>query len=77
MRLSGQRVAVVGGTSGIGLTDARAAASEERRRLFEKTSHGLLVGRIGAAEEVAQTCLYLMTNEFSTGTSVTIDGGAV
>lgn len=36
---------------------------------------GQLVNRVGRPEEVAQALLYLMLNEYATGTTVDVDGG--
>ena len=48
---------------------------EKRDAFFEETSKQLLTGRIGEADEVAQTYLYLMQQGFSTGQIVIVDGG--
>lgn len=36
---------------------------------------GQLVGRVGRPEEVAQALIYLMLNDYATGTTVDVDGG--
>lgn len=41
----------------------------------EKLGGKLLVGRIGRPEEIADAALFLMKNEYVTGTTLTIDGG--
>lgn len=46
-----------------------------KRERFAEMSKRLLVGRIGKAEEVASAVLFLMTNEFVTGTALYVDGG--
>ena len=46
-----------------------------RRAVLAKVAGSIPAGRVGRPEEIAQTVLYLMTNEFSTGTVVDIDGG--
>lgn len=50
-------------------------AQGRRRAVLEKVAASIPAGRVGRPEEIAQTVLYLMTNEFSTGTVVDIDGG--
>jgi NAD(P)-dependent dehydrogenase (short-subunit alcohol dehydrogenase family) len=54
-----------------GLDDA------ERTALYEATGGSLPVGRVGEAAEVAAGYLYLMDNGYSSGSVVTIDGGAL
>lgn len=61
MTLKGQRLVIIGGTSGIGLATAKAAAAPVRR--------------VGRPEEVAQTVLHLMANTFTTGSTLYVDGG--
>jgi len=48
---------------------------DKRDAFFEETGKQLLTGRIGEADEVAQTYLYLMQQGFSTGQIVIVDGG--
>ncbi|MGC2964316.1 SDR family oxidoreductase [Paraburkholderia graminis] len=35
------------------------------------------VGRVGEAEDLAQTYVYLMTNRYATGQTMIVDGGGV
>jgi NAD(P)-dependent dehydrogenase (short-subunit alcohol dehydrogenase family) len=49
----------------------------ERNTLFEKVGQMLAVGRVGEADDLAETYLYLMREGFSTGTMVVVDGGGV
>jgi NAD(P)-dependent dehydrogenase (short-subunit alcohol dehydrogenase family) len=49
----------------------------EREQLFESVGNSLPVGRIGAADDIAQAYLFLMQEGFSTGQTVVVDGGAV
>ena len=49
----------------------------EREKLFESVGKSLPVGRVGEADEVAQTYLFLMQEGFSTGQTVIVDGGTV
>jgi NAD(P)-dependent dehydrogenase (short-subunit alcohol dehydrogenase family) len=45
--------------------------------LYEQTGRGLLVGRVGEPEDIASAYLYLMSNGFSTGAIVEVDGGHI
>ena len=47
----------------------------EPEELYRAMGEKLLVGRVGQVSEVAQTYLYLMRNGFSTGSTITVDGG--
>ncbi len=49
----------------------------DRAALYRDVGAALPVGRVGEAEEVAQTYLYLMQNGFTTGQVVIVDGGTV
>jgi NAD(P)-dependent dehydrogenase (short-subunit alcohol dehydrogenase family) len=49
----------------------------EREKLYESVGSRLPVGRVGEADEVAQAYLFLMKEGFSTGQTVTVDGGTV
>lgn len=46
--------------------------AEERLREWQQR---LPVGRVGQADEIAQTVVYLLTNDFVTGQVITVDGG--
>ena len=48
----------------------------ERQAMFAQTGAQLPVGRIGEAEDIAQTYLYLMKQQFGTGQILVVDGGA-
>lgn len=48
----------------------------ERRAFFEKTAQSLPLKRIGTPEDIAQTAVYLMTNTYMTGSTVSVDGGS-
>ena len=50
-------------------------ASEERHTKLAKMSSGNPIPRAGKPEEVAQAIMFLLTNEFVTGTTVDVDGG--
>jgi len=49
----------------------------DRENLFAAVAKALPTGRIGEAEEVALTYLYLMKQPYSTGQSIVVDGGNV
>lgn len=49
----------------------------EREAMYATVGASLPVGRVGEALDVAQTYLYLMTNRYSTGQVVVVDGGGV
>ncbi|WP_405113210.1 SDR family oxidoreductase [Paenibacillus sp. FSL K6-1217] len=46
-----------------------------RDQVFQHVASGLPVQRIGTAEEVAQSVLYLIQNEYTTGSVLHVDGG--
>ncbi len=46
-----------------------------RRSVLASVAAAIPAKRVGTAEEVAQTVLYLMQSEFTTGTVIDIDGG--
>jgi len=48
----------------------------DRNGLFDYVGNSLLVKRIGEAEEIAQTFLFMMKQSFATGQCYTVDGGA-
>lgn len=49
--------------------------SPEREAMANKRSAGHLIPRAGTADEVAQAILFLIQNDFVTGTTVDVDGG--
>lgn len=48
----------------------------DRNGLFDYVGNSLLVKRIGEAEEIAQTFLFMMKQSFATGQCYAVDGGA-
>jgi len=61
-----------------GLVDTPIYASlgeNERRTIFAAYAAAAPAGHVGRPEEVAQTVLYLMTNTFTTGSTLYVDGG--
>ena len=47
-----------------------------REAMFARTAERLPARRIGQPENIAQAILFVATNPFATGTTVTVDGGA-
>jgi len=57
-------------------SDAYAAMpAEARERMYEATGESLPLARVGETAEVAQAVLFLMTNSFTTGVVLDVDGG--
>lgn len=52
-----------------------AMTEQEKKGFFETVSKGLPVKKIGKAEDVALTAIYLMTNTYTTGSTLYVDGG--
>ena len=48
---------------------------EEREALYNKMTHSNIVPRPGTPDEAAQAILFLIQNDFVTGTTVDVDGG--
>lgn len=48
---------------------------EERAALYEKATARNLIPRAGTADEVAQAILFMIQNDFVTGTTIDVDGG--
>jgi NAD(P)-dependent dehydrogenase (short-subunit alcohol dehydrogenase family) len=51
--------------------------AEEREGLYTNVGNNLPVKRVGEADDIAQTYLYLMQQQYSTGQTVIVDGGNV
>ncbi|HEY9045301.1 MAG TPA: SDR family oxidoreductase [Ohtaekwangia sp.] len=49
----------------------------DRESLYTNVGNSLLVKRVGEAEDIAQTFLYLMKQQFGTGQNIVVDGGTV
>jgi len=49
----------------------------ERNALFDQVGKRLPVGRVGEADDLAETYLYLMYERFSTGAMIVVDGGGI
>ena len=50
---------------------------EQRRKYYSEGTAGHLIPRAGTAQEVASAVIFLLQNEFVTGTIVDVDGGAI
>lgn len=50
---------------------------EERREYYGKGTADHLIARAGTAEECASAAIFLLENEFVTGTIIDVDGGAI
>lgn len=58
-------------------TPAVASADDATKKLIKQFSDNLVINRIGQADEVAQAVLFLMANNYVTGTTLYVDGGHV
>lgn len=59
-------------------TPIRASMPEAaRKEMLARTAAALPVGRVGAAEDIAQQIMSFMANGFATGSIVYLDGGAL
>ena len=54
-----------------------AQKGEERENHFSNTTKNHLIPRVGQPEEVAAGAIFLLENQFVTGTIVDVDGGAI
>ena len=52
-----------------------AAQGEERATFYTKATASNIIPRAGTADEVAQGIIFLIQNDFVTGTTVDVDGG--
>lgn len=50
---------------------------QQRDDFYKNVGDSLLVKRVGEAEEIARTFVFLMKQSFATGQVITVDGGAV
>jgi len=61
-----------------GLVDTHIYAGlpeAQRTTMFAAFAAAVPVKRVGRPEDIAQTVLYLMSNSFTSGSSIYIDGG--
>lgn len=76
LELAPIRVNIV--SPGIIDTPSRSKMAEEvRNNFYNAVENKLLVKRIGRAEDVAQSVLYLLENSFVTGTVLHVEGGHI
>ncbi|HEU0072676.1 MAG TPA: SDR family oxidoreductase [Dehalococcoidia bacterium] len=54
-----------------------AARGAEREQTFQRMTANNVIPRIGTADEVADAILFCLRNDFVTGTTVDVDGGAL
>lgn len=52
-----------------------ALTGDERKAHYEKVTETFLLKRVGTADEAAQGIIFLIQNEYATGTTVDVDGG--
>ena len=48
---------------------------EEREVFYTKATADNIIPRAGSADEVAQAIVFMVQNEFVTGTTIDVDGG--
>ena len=51
--------------------------NSEREQFYNQIGNSLPVKRVGEADDIAQTYLYLMCQQFGTGQTIVVDGGGV
>jgi NAD(P)-dependent dehydrogenase (short-subunit alcohol dehydrogenase family) len=73
--LAPRRINVV--APGVIDTPMFAAGGEQREAFFRQATARNLIPRAGTADEVADAVLFLLRNEFVTGTTIDVDGGAL
>lgn len=52
-------------------------SADDQQAMYEQQAAVLPVGRVGEVDDVARAFVYAMTQEFMTGTSIPVDGGAL
>ncbi|MEE8165187.1 MAG: SDR family oxidoreductase, partial [Myxococcota bacterium] len=73
--LAPRRINVV--SPGIIITPMMGPESEARDAFYESATKSLAIPRPGQSEEVARAILFVIENEYVTGTTVDVDGGAL
>ncbi|MGA8259960.1 MAG: SDR family oxidoreductase [Arenicellales bacterium] len=72
----GPRLRVNCCSPGMVRTEAYAALPDDKREaMYESTGASLPLGRVGEPQEIADAVLFLMTNPYTTGKVLDIDGG--
>ncbi len=75
LELAPRRINVV--SPGIIITPMMGPESEARDAFYESATKSLAIPRPGQSEEVARAILFVIENEYVTGTTVDVDGGAL
>ena len=78
MGVDGKKAIIFGGTVvSLGSIDTPILALKgaERETLYKNITAKNLIPRAGKAEEVAQAIVFLVQNDFVTGTTIDVDGG--
>ena len=73
--LAPRRINVV--SPGIIDTPIFAVAGDDRRQFLANATRNMLVKRAGTADEVAAAILFTVQNDYVTGTTIDVDGGAL
>jgi NAD(P)-dependent dehydrogenase (short-subunit alcohol dehydrogenase family) len=63
-----------------GITDTpiySGMRAEDKKKMFEKVATSIPVKRVGRPADIAQAVLFLMSNDYTTGSTLYIDGGAM
>ena len=55
----------------------KGLAEADREAMYRNMGERLLVGRVGEAQDLAETYLYLMQQRYGTGQVIVVDGGGV
>ena len=55
----------------------KGLAEADREAMYRNLGERLLVGRVGEAQDLAETYLYLMQQRYGTGQVIVVDGGGV
>ena len=50
---------------------------EGRGQFFQKATENTLIPRAGTADEVASAILFLLQNDYMTGSTIDVEGGAL
>jgi NAD(P)-dependent dehydrogenase (short-subunit alcohol dehydrogenase family) len=80
IRLSANEISPVrinGVSPGLIDTPMSPLEGEQREKYYSEGTAGHLIARAGTPDEVASAMIFLLENEFVTGTIVDVDGGAI